>query len=353
MLLVVSGAAIALALIVGGNIAWFYYHSHTRGAKLLKQAQDQIDRQRSAGAGKACRDPAAPATDPAGIVGSASIGMKAPVVQGDGDSQLAVAVGHDPDSVWPDAGHGTVVLEAHDVSYFSSIDHLATGSQVTYQTPCHTYVYTVTAHQVVERGAPVANTSAPSLALVTCYPVDALWITSKRYVVLADLTSVRSGGSTIELPASTAGSVTTALPTGVADEVSSRVTTSGPLGALGVTGSPGPSWEQSTQAVNATGSVLTLYFGVLQLAAQEDASGWAAAAPGLSRAAVAPLWGEEVESNLATITPTLEVEGSTLVGATVTSEVRLGDGGVYRMRMHAGVRRGLLTVTGWETTAAG
>lgn len=378
VLAVMSAAAMVAGVVIGVRIGWFYWHSHTAGGNLLHREQaaiaaaghsashssefDQPPLPRSLSSTPAaphaaatnCQDPPPTTGQPQGIVEAKSIGLEAPVVQGVDDAQLAVAVGHVPTSVWPGPS-GTVVFAAHDVSWFSRIDRLAPGSTVRYVTPCQTYVYTVTSHAVVTTGAPVANTVRPSLVLDTCYPLDALWITPKRYLVYADLTEVQAGGRTTQLPAATAGSVPTSLPAPLATSVAARVTTSAPLGPLTLTGTPAAAWRESTQPINASGSALTLYFGALELAGHGNTSGWAQAAPRLGTPTIGPLWNAEVTSTVDSVAPSLAVEGSTLTGATVTSTVDVAGGnspGTYHITMQAAVEHGTLTITSWQMTPA-
>lgn len=384
VLAVASLTALAGGIAIGVHIGYFYWHTHQAGGNLLRKEQAAI----AAGGGgsrlashggefdqPSLRPHSAPSTSPRttatctnstrnttpatgqpeGIVEAKSIGLEAPVIQGTNDAQLAVAVGHVPGSVWPGPS-GTVVFSAHDVSWFSNIDHLTPGSQVSFVEPCKTYVYTVTRHAVVEAGSPVVNTVRPSLVLDTCYPLDALWITPKRYLVYADLTQVKAGGRTTQLPAATDGAVHTSLPSALAAQVARRVTTSGPLGPLTVTGTPTAAWRQSIKPINGAGSALTLYFGALQLAGEGDTAGWAKAAPGLGTGPIGPLWDGQVTGNVDSISPTLAVSHSKLTGATVTSTVDVSGGsspGTYHITMQAKVmHHGTLTITSWQMTPA-
>lgn len=350
-----SAVAILAGVAVAGDIGWFYFHSASTGGALLRQEKAAIAQQnapvvaaKSSEAPPACRAPIPARGRPGGIVTASAIHMQAPVVQGQADAQLAVAVGHDSASVWP-GQPGTAVLAAHDVSWFSHIDGLRPGSLIDFQTPCDTYVFTVTAAKVVAAGSPVLNTSSPSLVLSTCYPLDALWLTSQRYLVFADLTKVVSGGAAATVPAPSVGALATSLPSYLAASVAARVTTSAPLGPLSISGTADPTWAQSDQPINAAGSALQLYFGALQLAGERNLAGWEQTAPGLAAGAV---WGEQVVSTVTRVTPTLYVSGSTVTGAAVTSEVRLGNGGVYTIKMGATVTAEKLTVTTWTVTPA-
>ena len=354
----VTIVSIAVAVAIAASIGAFYLRSDRGGAALRSQANaaDAAAHRTNATAVSpaACHAPAVGPSGPHGLLEAASIGLDAPVVQGDGDAQLAVAVGHVPTSAWPGTS-GTTVLTAHDVSWFSQIDHLRVGGTVDYVTACHTYRYTVTGHQVVPTGSPVYNTAAPRLVLVTCYPLNALFLTPERYLVAATLGSVGSGGSAITVPPAGSGQLTTSLPASLAAQVGARVTTTAPLGRLTLAGDPDQAWRQSVAPVNAAGSVLTLYFGALQVAGSGSASTWAGVAPGVPLADARPLEGARVTAVPGPVTPTLTVAGSTVISATVTAAVRLSGGpepGTYSVAMSAAVVSGRLTITGWHMARA-
>lgn len=348
VLALASAVAIVAGVGVAAEIGWFYFKSDTTGGHLLAKEKAAIAASLPPEvAGQAVTPtsvcvPSNPGRgEVGGIVSASGIGLEAPVVQGQADAQLAVAVGHDSESVWP-GQVGTAVLAAHDVSWFSHIDQLAVGSTIEYQTTCATYVFTVSDHKIVTSGTPVYNTASPSLALSTCYPLDALWITSQRYLVYAKLTKVIAGGTAPAVPSPSAGAITTSLPSDIVASVAARVTTSAPLGPLHITGTPAAAWEQSDQPTNAAGSALQLYFGTLQLAGERNYAGFEEAAPGLSAGA---LWGETVASTVLSVSPTLIVSGTTVTGATVTAEVRLSNGGLYSIDMAESVTAGHLRVS--------
>jgi hypothetical protein len=139
----------------------------------------------------------------------------------------------------------------------------------------------------------------------------------------------------------------------VASQVEAEVTTTAPLGHLTINGNPDRSWRQSTQALNAANSALSLYFGALQMAEADDASEWAQTAPSVAFDAAAPLVGARVKANLRSVTPTLTIAGSTPTAASVTARVGLSGGGqpgTYDISMDAAVRDGSLVITSWTMT---
>lgn len=353
-----SVVAIVAGVAVVGNIGWFYLHSHTGGSALIHRQRAFDNKARgtsltpkgSTSSAAACTAPPSSSSGPEGLLQAPTIGMQAPVVEGVGNAQLADAVGHVPASAWP-GPTGTTVLSAHDVSWFSQIDHLSPGAQVRYVTPCHTYLYTVTGHQVVAAGSPVYNTSAPRLVMVTCYPLNALFLTPKRYVVDATLTRVVSGGRTATVPSATTGDLATSVPAAVAASVAPRVTTTAPLGTLTATGTPAAAWRQSVALINGGGSVLTEFFGALDIAGSANQSEWGQLAPSVPLADAAPLEGATITGYPGSVTPTLSVSGTTVTGAQVAATMVVSGSsspGTYQVTMTSSMQQGQLVVTGWS-----
>src|SRR6185437_1183244 len=96
-----------------------------------------------------------------GILTIPALHLSAPVEEGTDDQELNVAVGHDPQSVWPGVD-GAAVFLAHDVSYFVHLNQLKPGDLITYKTACNTVQFQVRSQQVVPAGSPVSNTTDPS-----------------------------------------------------------------------------------------------------------------------------------------------------------------------------------------------
>jgi len=160
-------AAVLAGLAIAADVGWFFYHSQQTGDSLLSAENAAI-----AAAGRISRfDPVVPTavcppfinggSQAQGVVSASEIGMAAPVLAGDGDSQINVAVGHADGSSWP-GQPGTTLFAAHDVTYFSHINQLAVHSEIDFVTPCQTFTYQVTGHQVVQKGSPVYSPSTES-----------------------------------------------------------------------------------------------------------------------------------------------------------------------------------------------
>lgn len=284
---------------------------------------------------------------PAGRLEIPSLGLDAPVVQGTGSEQLAVAVGHVPASSWP-GQPGTSVLAAHDVSWFSRIDRLSAGQRIVYSNACFAYNYRVLGHSVVAEGAPVERGSRQSIVLDTCYPLDALWFTSQRYLVNAVLVSKTALKNASASPSSAPYQPPSpALPASLSLEERSA---SAPLGSLALSGSPSERWAQSMAPLGAEKAVLNLYEGALLTARSSETSWWNS----LTLGATVPI-PKELEN--ATITDyqrgvsiTLQVSGDQVLGATTSSEVVLSGGsspGTYELSMSAKTDHTTLVLDGF------
>jgi hypothetical protein len=112
-LFAISGVVlIAVALAIGGHIAYFYYRSKTQGDVLiskykkaiaLAKVDPRLCSEKDQGGVSSAR--------PGGLLEIPSLGLVAPVVQGTSQSVLEDAVGHDPASPWP-SSKGTSVFDA-------------------------------------------------------------------------------------------------------------------------------------------------------------------------------------------------------------------------------------------------
>jgi sortase A len=117
-----------------------------------------------------------------------SIGVDAPIVQGDGWEQLKKGVGQHIGT--PNPGeNGNLVLSAHNDIFgeiFRDLDRLQPGDVVIVYTNQRQYTYVITGTQVVEptRVEVMAPTPNPTVTLISCYPY---LIDNQRIVVSAAL----------------------------------------------------------------------------------------------------------------------------------------------------------------------
>src|SRR5580704_16089616 len=159
--LLLACAAIATGMGIGGSILLYLHHSQTAGQALVHQEERKIARANASGqcsatsasstsiptsSSTSSANVTVPSGQPAGGIPAGSsdvgsqqvqlvlkipkLGLVAPVLQGVDDPELNVGVGHVPSSSWPGLT-GPDVLSAHDVTWFSEIDRLKLGDQIT------------------------------------------------------------------------------------------------------------------------------------------------------------------------------------------------------------------------------
>lgn len=256
-------------------------------------------------------DAAPPGSSP-GLLTVPSLSLSVPVLEGLGDSVLDVAAGHDPDTPWPGAPGEAVVL-AHDVSYFADLDHLAVGAQVTWSTPCLDARFTVTGTQILSPGATLSPPSSGiGLALVTCYPTNALFWTSERFVVFTSLVSESVGSEEVAGAAPSLDHIDVPAPPDLVAEGLDLSSNYLPLGSLYLTGSPASSWSSSPNPLIVEAAALEVFFGVEKAIEQQNATWWAdLAAPGLTLPSHFPTFGT---SNVS-----IDVDGTTPRSVTISS----------------------------------
>jgi len=322
---------VAAALVI--HVAGFYARSRSVGDALIARERVAIAEGTASasstmpGATVAfCPAPQHSSGQPQALLRIPAIGLTAPVLQGDNDSILAIAVGHDPGSSWQ-GGAGTVVLDAHDVTWFHDLPQLHPGDMISIVNPCETVRYRVLNARVEPAGTPVENRPG-RLVLVTCYPLDALFYTSERYVLTATETGVLTATSARRSPLTPPP---IAVPSsgvppswaGVSNLAANPTTF---VGSLYVDGRPAAIWSQSPAPLDATAAAQDAFFASLREAESSTAT-WTSLHPGLLiDEAVTELAGTEVVGNLAAMQTSLDVAGSTVRSATVTDDVVLSDG---------------------------
>lgn len=202
-MMLLGSLLIALGLWQFGKIGYFHYRSATEGGDLLQQAAsltrpesttpDQTaDLEKDTvpkAAGNETTQANAPARKHPGLLGLLEVPdlhLKAPIVEGTGESQIAVAVGHLSTSARP-GEPGTGVLAGHNATWFRHLDQLQPGDRFQVSTQQGVFRYQVTSAKIVRVSEAVygmADTSG--IILETCYPLDAWRLTDQRYLVFAE-----------------------------------------------------------------------------------------------------------------------------------------------------------------------
>jgi sortase A len=176
---------------------------------------------------------------------------------------------------------------------------------------------------VVPAGYPVYNTATPSIVLDTCYPLNALYLTSTRYLVYGTLSTISPTTASRPLRPRTP-QFTVPVPAALAAQGLTVGQNNGPLGILRVAGSPAPGWGQTSAPLEAEAAALTAYFGMIHSAEQGQRAWWADLAPSVPVSAAASLWGHGIQRYDAPIDVTLLVPDRRILGAVLTTALTTG-----------------------------
>lgn len=115
------------------------------------------------------------------------------VLEGDSGRTLAFGPGWTPASAQPGES-GTVLISAHRDTHFSFVRNVRRGDRIVLETHSIQAVYEVTSMEIADarHARVVSHDGYQRLAIVTCYPFDAITPRGPlRYVVNADLVEIR------------------------------------------------------------------------------------------------------------------------------------------------------------------
>jgi LPXTG-site transpeptidase (sortase) family protein len=264
-------------------VAW-QHHTDSAKAALLRAQHAAMAKIADKTHGAACLVSGQQQGELSGILSIPALNLTAPVEEGTDDQELNVAVGHDPQSVWPGV-NGAAVFLAHDVSYFVHLNDLKPGDVITYQTACNTVKFVVSGQQIVQAGSDVSNTPDPSLVLDTCYPPNALFFTSKRLLVRATEVSAATKGTSLHpgqalVKQGTNVNYTTSAPPALIAQGLTLEQNEAPMGTMQLVNAS-VDFAQSPGPLSLEAAALEAYFGGLHSGAQRQAAWWAALAPGV------------------------------------------------------------------------
>lgn len=118
------GVVLLFAAIFAASYALAHQeHQHHAQAVLLGSERAAMAKVAAQSHGASCQVAGVQPGQLSGILTVPALDLSAPVEEGTDDQELNVAVGHDPQSVWPGID-GTAVFLAHDVSYFVQLNQL-------------------------------------------------------------------------------------------------------------------------------------------------------------------------------------------------------------------------------------
>jgi sortase A len=317
ILLMVLGALMLLA--AGLAVAypvWWNHRSSTVGAKIIKNFTGTGGGSTlPAHTASVCINPpqTAKGQTAAGLVEIPALSLTAPVLQGMTDAVLAVAAGHDPASPWP-GSTGESVIESHDVSYFSQISKLKNGDDVVWIDHCTELHFKVIGHEVVSPGALIeAPAGNRGLALITCYPTDALFFTPDRFVLLTTLVSAGKAKVTPGPVHVVTPQVKVPAPPDLVAQGLGLANSGVLVGYLHVTGSPSAGWVQGPASLDLEALALESYIGAEKAIVQHNTTWWKdLATSGL--AMPTSVWSNSADTDV-----TEDIAGNTVISVTLSS----------------------------------
>ncbi len=353
-------ALIASSLAIVGHIAYFYYRSDHVGHQLSVKEQRLITQVQQSSGSKVvpCNPPSqnSSSSNPAGLLTIPAIGLqKAPVVQGTNGPQLDVAIGHVNTSVWP-GQVGTSVLSAHDVTWFSHTPSLNQGDTIEYETPCDIYTFKVTTHKIVSSQSNVINTNYPSLVLDTCWPINALYLTSSRYLTFSTFVSEVPTYRPITTKLNTAGTLN--IPASPALAAAAKFTfpyLPFPLGILSFSGNPSPVWEQSNSPINAEVPVVEEFYDAIYSAQHVNPTWFSQVAPNVQFKNTYVIQNASKIIYQGDVNPTLIVQQKNLTGYSISGYFIIYGGnapGKYSYAVSGTVIKNNLLITSFAMAAS-
>jgi sortase A len=332
----------------------YAHQAHQRQAQavLLSSEKAAMAKIATKSHGASCQVSGVQPGELSGILSIPAINLHAPVEEGTDDPELNVAVGHDPQSVWPGVD-GAAVFLAHDVSYFVHLNALEPGDVITYATACNTVKFEVSAQQVVPAGSPVSSSADPSLVLDTCWPPNALFFTPDRLLVRATEVGAATKGTHLDPGAQFIKTVQdtdfhTSAPPALQSQGLTLEQNEAPMGTMNLVGAS-QAFAQSPEPLSLEAAALETYFGGLHAVAQGQAVWWSALAPGVPMPPT--LAGASVSGH----DSPLDVEIDSVDGGAsqviLRTTVTLSGGstpGTHAMTVVLPVHGGVVTIGGWS-----
>lgn len=339
------GIGISIILIVSGlllllKIPYFYLHSQIAGAKLIKTEKTDTPSIKTTSYHAVSNVQASSMGSLVGTIQIPSLSLTAPILEGTTTEVLDKGAGHLSTSVMP-GEQGTSVIAAHNVTWFRHVDQLKKGNSIQVQTSYGKFLFHVTGTKIVKTGAPVYNSTHPSIVLVACYPINALYLTPYRYLVFAQMDT---SGKWQPINRQNNQMIYTAdIPLRLKKDPLSLKHYSLRLGTLNYTGSPSMKFSASGAPLSASHSLVQLYLAWLKASASRDT---------VDLKALIPNYKKDIffGQSLANITykssfnVTLNVQHQTLNSITATVQPNIKNTGNFSVVITANVHRKVLTL---------
>ncbi len=197
-----------------------------------------------------------------GVLEIPSLSMIAPVTDGVSDSVIAVAVGHNVSTAWPNQP-GTSELSAHDVAQFWDLNQLKAGAEVDYYVPCQTEtVLKVTTSQVVTTSTTVYDLPYNGTILETCWPVNTLAYTNTRLLVDTQVVKTQPSLKQLVIP-NFPPAPNVNIPPALSNLGLSLTNNTQPMGEMLTSGNLNPTFLQTNAPMNYEASALEIWFGII------------------------------------------------------------------------------------------
>jgi sortase A len=347
------GVALLFAALFAASYALAHQeHQHHAQAVLVRSERAAMAKIAAQSHGASCQVAGVQPGQLSGILTIPALNLSAPVEEGTDDPELDVAVGHDPQSVWPGID-GTAVFLAHDVSYFVHLSQLEPGDMITYQTACNTVRFQVGTQQVVPVGSPVPNSTGPSLVLDTCWPPNALFFTPDRLLIQATEVGAATKGANLDAGAQFVRTVastdyTTSAPPVLQAQGLTLQQNEAPMGTMNLVDAS-VAFAQSPGPLSVEAAALETYFGGLHAASQDQTGWWGAMAPNLSMPP--ELAGAVVTGHEAPLDVEIDSSGGSPDQVVLRTAVTLSGGsspGEHAMTVVLPVQGSVVTIGSWN-----
>ncbi len=126
--------------------------------------------------------------DRVGTITLPSLKLSWPIYEGTTETQLARGVGHYVKSVLPGETDNSVI-SGHRTTVFNRLGELEMGELILVKTKAGTFTYKISKFRTVMRTskAVIVPTETATLTLTTCYPFNNVGLTTRAFIVTADL----------------------------------------------------------------------------------------------------------------------------------------------------------------------
>jgi sortase A len=148
-----------------------------------------------------------------GVLDVPRLGISTPVISGDDEQALDVAVGHLADTPLP-WEHGNSTVAAHRDGLFRPLEHVRRGDLVRMRTAHGDFDYTVRDTKIVDPDdlSVLAKGRTDSLTLITCYPFAYIGHAPQRFIVRAERVGVPAQPGLQTRPAAAVQAATAPTP---------------------------------------------------------------------------------------------------------------------------------------------